>query len=631
MHSVLFAHSVDRQWLDHLEGAAAGSSPAAPPAAPRDGAEPMAFDAFCVAVDGKPLTPRQKRAFEAPGALRAGDLFHPGRKVMEWVLLYGKGSGKDYLSAKFIAYLAYLVLHLAPDPAAFFGLAPGTPLAVLNVAPSQALARQVFFRYLQQFVGSAPFAGFAVEILSDEIRFPRANLTLFSKHSDPATLDGYNLLGWVMDEADAFADGADGSVAEDVHNILRSSCNTRLRGRWMGIVISYPRVEEGFMMRLFGRALGDPTFFADRAATWEVRPDVSREDPGIASDYAHDPRDAAARYECLPMSMVDAFFDDPGRIAEAVDAGRTPVAVVRESLLTCDPAGGSTREYVGGRLESVERRPGARYFMGVDAAVSGDALALCVFSVDGSTDAPEWICLGCANERPDLLGRARYRECGSREPGVDAVPYCGYCYASALDDVRTTFLGGAVHRWWRRVPAEEEAAVGAAPLVIDGTPYPVPVLREELLLAFHPRPATRPGMSPRVVDLPGVRALCKDLITALRIEAVRFDPWNAAAMVQDLQRETCASVDTISFGGPDQLRRARLVKALLYSGRLRLLPDERRDREWRRLQLKGMRVDHPKGVGESKDLFDAEAVAIWLAATSVCTTLELGFLAAEGR
>ena len=207
----------------------------------KTGMEPLAFDEFCVALDGVPLMPRQHQVFAAPGLLCASDLLASDRTVMEWVLLFGKGSGKDWLAAKFISYLAYIVLSLN-DPAKELGLAVNTPLAILNVAPSEDLARQVFFAYLRQFISTPIFAAFLPDpkhqILVDEIRFPQANLTLFSKHSRAAGLDGYNLLAWVMDEADEFLDNQKTSNAEVIHNVLRSSCNTRLRNRWIGMVIS---------------------------------------------------------------------------------------------------------------------------------------------------------------------------------------------------------------------------------------------------------------------------------------------------------------------------------------------------------------------------------------------------------
>ena len=80
---------------------------------------------------------------------------------------------------------------------------------------------------------------------------------------------------------------------------------------------------------------------------------------------------------------------------------------------------------------------------------------------------------------------------------------------------------------------------------------------------------------------------------------------------------------SIPFSAPEQFKRARLVKRLLYSNLLTLLPNEKRDSEWRRLQRHGERIDHPSGPGESKDLFDAEAVAIYLAAVWKCGTMEV--------
>ena len=444
---------------------------------------------------------------------------------MEWVLLFGKGSGKDWLAAKFISYLAYIVLSLN-DPAKELGLAINTPLAILNVAPSEDLARQVFFAYLRQFISTPIFAAFLPDpkhqILVDEIRFPQANLTLFSKHSRAAGLDGYNLLAWVMDEADEFLDNQKVSNADIIHNVLRSSCNTRLRNRWIGMVISYPRTANGFMMRLYERASKDASFYCDRAATWEVRPDISRDDPGIASDYANDPRDAAARYECIPMSTEDAFFETPEKITEAVDASRTPCAVIVENIFTRELHDGSLAEYVGGCIEGITPQPGYTYFLGADGGHSGDSFTVAVFHIDESHDVTEWLCPKCGSY--DAIRQCgNYRRCSWQEPFAGNV-YCGSCSMPLAYITGNNHVAG----WWRREGTQE------APVRVGDADVFLPRVMEDLLIEFKPRKAMRPGERNRTVDFLSVQEVCRQLIDALPVTQARFDPWNTAQMVQGL-------------------------------------------------------------------------------------------------
>jgi hypothetical protein len=555
-------------------------------------------------------------------------------------------SGKDWLAALFIAYLALLVCELTGDPAVFFGMAAFSQMSVLNVAPSEDLARQVFFRYLTQNVKHRIFDEYAPTILADEVRFNRLNpddgkpyqfLCLYSKHSKSSGLDGYNLLGWVMDEADAFLDSADKSNADIVHNILRSSCNTRLKNRWVGLVISYPRVEGGFMMRLYDRAkkemaaLGSKaSFYADRAATWEVRPDVSREDPGIRADYDNDPISAAALYETIPANTIDAFFEFAERIDAAVKHDREPVAYVTSDHPLDMPSGnGKQGSYITAILGRVNPVPGHSYFLGVDTGLVSDATAISIFHTNDTVDAISYLCPACGT--PENRQFATYVQ----QPTLTCVPYsaevfCGQCYQTNFDWFQIAPVPNAVMRldlWWVRGDVSGASDPAAVIKNGQGQAFDIPHVYEDLLVQIKPFRASRPGEVNRPVYFPGIQSLCQELIQKLNVRQTRLDPWNTAQITQNLIESTGGDIDKISFSAPDQYRRARLVKAMLYADKITLLPNEARDREWKRLQrVSGNTVNHPKGVGESKDFYDAESVAIWCAATSKCSQLEASWI-----
>jgi hypothetical protein len=517
-------------------------------------------------------------------------------------------SGKGYLSAKFISYLALIILSLAGDPAVFFGLAPLSPLAAMNVASSEDQARNVFFKYLSNNLRHPIFQDFQPQILADEIRFPNDNFNLYSMHSRSGGLDGYNLIGWVMDEADAMLDTAKRSNAEEVHNVLRSSCNTRMKNRWIGMVTSYPRTEDGFMIRLHKRAVNDPTFYADKAATWEVRPDVSRDDPGIASDYLNDPADARARYECIPMATEDAFIENPEKIGEAIDFTRTPVADVRADVPICVTlANGNTVEHIGCALDSLRPDPYATYFLAGDAGLSGDSFALCVGHINEGAGVAGWnhVCPHCGRDEyvRSLMG-SRYRVGQSHEQASSNVQ-CGVCSAT-VEQFNMGYNRNL--QWWHilvQLPARD--------LTIEGRTMQVPKVYEDLIICVKPHKAIRHGDVNREVDFNSVQEVCKQLITGLNIMKARFDPWNTAQMVQGLQSTTGADVDVTPFSQPEQFKRGRLFKSMLYANLLSLLPNDIRDKEIRRLQRIGNRIDHPEG--GSKDLYDTEAILVWEAVT----------------
>jgi hypothetical protein len=587
-----------------------------------DGKEPLAFDAFCQRL-GVTLRPHQADVFVRAGIVRAWDIIRPSRQVSEIILMWGKGSGKDLVASLLVVYASYVLLHLKGDPAVYFGLKPGTQLHIVNVAPTEDQARQVFFEYVRQHLECSLFKPFLSDpkkqILADEVRFRQKNLLLLSKHSRSGSLEGYNVFIWIMDEADDFVTTEHGgSNAERVHRIFRSSAATRLGNRSLGFVISYPRTADGFMMRLEAwykqekELMGEQcSIFFDRATTTQVRPEVNIETNVVMqADYRNDPTLAAAYYECLPMPTDCAFFEFSDKIEEAVEPSRTPIAIF-EPLVISRPKDNTMIEYVSGQISNIRRERGCTYYLAGDGGLKGDSFALAVFHTDDTQDALPYICERCAAQTPELLNYANYgQEREHTRPQLGT--RCGIC--GREPNTPTGLLG-----WWVKAGRQDQE------LLIGGAALRIPHVYEDLLIEFEPHRRT-PTSAAKPVDFPGVQEICRELIVHLNITQARFDPWNAASIVQGLQSSTGRDVEEISFAQPEQYRRARLVKAMLYSNMITLLPNAKRDKEWKQLQRKGQKIDHPQQPGASKDLYDAEAVAIWLAATSKCANIELGWL-----
>ena len=422
--------------------------------------------------------------------------------------------------------------------------------------------------------------------------------------------------------------------------MLRSSCNTRMINRWLGLVISYPRIDEGAMLRLYEWGKNDPHTYVDKAATWEVNPKVHRNDPGIESDYQADPADARARYECLPKNAEQAFFEMPEKITECVDESRKPICevIIDEMKRTITGNDGEPVEikFVGPTmLDNPVPVPGYDYFLSCDGGLRGDSYAISVFHADKISDASPWICPNCASYKEQvyengqivykstLLQSATYVQITNDNIGMikDYNPYqleqepisCGMCGENPM--MVNPALG--VLRWYKRMGGDKKD------ISINGRSLNIPHVYEDLLVEIKPFRATRATESNKPVDYISVQQFCDSLIRSLSISRSRFDPWNSASIVQGLQASTGTDVQEIGYGQAEQFKRARIVKAMTYSNLITLLPNTKRDTEWKRLMLKGSKIDHP--TNGSKDLWDSETVAIWLAATSQCQELELRF------
>jgi hypothetical protein len=548
-------------------------------------------------------------------------------------------SGKDYLCSKLAAYIAYVVNSMAVDPASYITskstkLAVGTRLDMVNVAPNEDLALNVYFAYLKRWMSHELLWQFHPLILTEDVYFftaeeiqlakehgrkPNPFLAVHSRHSRSAGLDGFNLLQWTMDEADVFLSTDKKDNADDIHKIFRSSANTRMGAGWTGVVISYPRTKKGFVKRIAERARknmdefgANAIYFHDLAATWVVRPTVSRNDPAIAEEYRNDPVEAAALYECIPMEVVDAFFDFPDLIDAAVDYIRQPVAdIVTEAFLEGE------RHYVRARI--AERSaplftPGYTYFMSGDGGAKKDAFGLCICHVDNASDAFTWLCPECVRAAPTLLSGADYKHMplNAREPvnaGESGI-YCPICFRTA-EEYAGTFQSGSVsvRNWYRRSDRDESTIYDSS-----GNAFNIGHIYEDLLIQVVPQRKQRFGEVDAPVHFPSMQTLCRELIGALSITTTRFDPWQTIEMTQGLLSNPGGDIGEISYSNPEQYKRAKLAKAVLHAGLWHSLPNKARDTEWKELQrMNGNKIDHP--VGGSKDLYDVEAVCIWLAAS----------------
>jgi hypothetical protein len=91
------------------------------------------------------------------------------------------------------------------------------------------------------------------------------------------------------------------------------------------ILLSFPRYKGDFIeQRFYGaKEKKEPKTWFIKAATWEVNPTIKREQ--LESEYIRNPIEAAARFECNPPNMEDAYFRDPDLVRKAFTYGEDPI------------------------------------------------------------------------------------------------------------------------------------------------------------------------------------------------------------------------------------------------------------------------------------------------------------------
>lgn len=613
-----------------------------------DDVPPPNFGEFCEQLDGLELLPRQEKWFREACLWTAEDFMRGDRDIQELILMVGKGGGKDWIAARFISWVSLIVLSLVGDAGPYFGLNKTDKLYIINVAPTGQQAREIFFGYLEANLRCKLFDKFfpkpTKQIYRDGVRFYDSKwgiavkrLFILSKNSNSSSLEGYNVLAWIMDEADDFKVTESGSKAVTIRKQFRSSAATRMGNRSIGIIISYPRTDDGFMMSLKDEVEADikqaaidgrtSSYYFDLACTWDVRPDVNIKTNRIMQqDYASDPRRAAAMYECKPEAAIDAFFDAPERILALSNNERIALIDAYTDVIDTEMQDGTLNQAISllAHWGRTARQPGKAYFITADAGLSGDGYAICIVSSDQTSNAWMWVCPECQREYPEALRSAGYHQAGQDDLVKGETINCGCC------DCTPYFYhhSGAPKDWLRRNGALiQQIAYGTKQ-------FHIPMIQEEFIFCIDPIKPSGPGKSHIIVDFPGVFAFLEQAAMILRPEMIRVDPWNQAHLVQGLKRSTKMDVDVMQFSNAEQFKRARLAKAVAYAGLFsmlnagvredgKIIKHTRRDNQWVKLVRKGGRVDHPPG-GE-KDMYDTEVMGIWLASVYNDKSIEFSF------
>jgi len=254
----------------------------------------------------------------------AGAKYYKDYTDNEVICMLGKGSGKDHCSRISMAYTIYL-LHCLRDPLNYFGKAHGVYIDLLNLAVNAQQAQRVFFEPFKNLLLNSPFfneVGFEPRV--SEVFFFSRPVRCFSGHSESEGWEGYEVLTVVLDEIAAFKTDAElkgvtrskGS-ASAIYNMSKLSVMSRFPEVGKVILLSFPRYKGDFIeQRYYGaKEKQEPKTWFIKAATWEVNPTIKREQ--LESEYIRNPVEAAARFECNPPNMEDAYFRDPDLVRKA--------------------------------------------------------------------------------------------------------------------------------------------------------------------------------------------------------------------------------------------------------------------------------------------------------------------------
>lgn len=313
--------------------------------------------------------------------------------VREAMLLLGKGSGKDFLASIMHLYGIYKALCLF-DPQAYYGLSPGSPIYLVNVARNEAQAKNVFFTQFLGMLDNCPwFQGKYESPSSNTVKFDK-KIRALSGNSQAFGWLGYNTIQWVGDELAFFLENDNNeeseSKAEECWEAALGSCQTRFPKHYKMFGITTPRYEDDFVMKKGYELQGRKDGFFIQAATWDIHPSLTKEDfkNSLVRNYRRAMRDFGAQ----PMGIIESFWSEPEFVEENVCQACRECIVYQDRVgnsdeyicRSCDSCRGNG--YVGNGVWRDWFVPDkdVEYFMHFDLSKNKDRLAFALGHVQGS-------------------------------------------------------------------------------------------------------------------------------------------------------------------------------------------------------------------------------------------------------
>lgn len=282
-----------------------------------------------------PLSARQYEAVEyATQIYKMEDIkrlkWKAHRYVDECVLMWGKGSGKDYVARVMLLRIAYLLLCLKNPQAYYYH--PDMPCGIeridmLNTATTKEQAANVFFSPLKKYVTTSPFFRERSVVYRSEVRFDKA-IHLVSGHSEAEAQEGLNLIAVILDEIAAFK--TDEEVADikrlklrknipqsaaSLYDFAKTTVRTRFPEGGKVILLSFPRFKGDFITTKYDEGKNRPNVYISKGATFEINPIRKK------SDFDLERTENEERYKgrilCEPGVAEDSFFKNMAAVNRA--------------------------------------------------------------------------------------------------------------------------------------------------------------------------------------------------------------------------------------------------------------------------------------------------------------------------
>jgi hypothetical protein len=237
----------------------------------------------------------------------------PGREYTSLVIEAGRRGSKSAIASIITLYEKHNLL-LLPNPGSHYGLLPSEPIALFLFSQSQEQSNETLFGKLRGWCDYSQYFSTlqeskVLEVLREEIRSSSKNIGIYSKHTNSPALVGYSLKLILLDEVARFTTTEEGkNVGDELWDNVGAGVSTfGKEGRKVAISSAWCQGDN--IQKLWELSKQDPSILSFRLRTWDLNPNMTRNNPIVVSAYAKDTARARLEYEGIRATGQGNFID----------------------------------------------------------------------------------------------------------------------------------------------------------------------------------------------------------------------------------------------------------------------------------------------------------------------------------
>jgi hypothetical protein len=321
------------------------------------------------------------------------------RKYNELVIQAGMRSSKTFIAGCSEAYEVYRMLQLGrPEnditPGDYFGLAPGSEIFTINVAPKEEQGIDTIYSQFKARIEYNPY--FRTQVLGfdpeRDIHRKRTNFHAFKLYSIADGCNSQSIVGrtckWVgFDELNKFKESDTNKASGDkMYNLLSKSTLTFHKKRKVidgkigaeiineniKVIVSSPMHEGDAVHKKILEAPRIPTRLAYQYATWDIHPDHTKE--SMMDEYLRNPEEFMLHYGGIALGSKIDYFKKKERVKAAMKSDLHNWEI--EEVLVEDPMTGVKK--AGYVVNAPKEIPVGSYVLSGDPSLRNDAFGICL-------------------------------------------------------------------------------------------------------------------------------------------------------------------------------------------------------------------------------------------------------------